>query len=155
MPIERLAQLLVQCARADAALPRRTPANDDSQHARYVDAMYKRLETLPDLRSESQAMRLAPQVASPLVPAAAVASNEDLEELVAIALTSAQDAEDVSRAANEASRKARRGMFVAVALAAIGVTIASTAAISARRYAGDNRQMAEIARQVQALGDWQ
>lgn len=156
MPIEHLAQLLLQCARADATLPRRSPANDDAQHARYVDDMFNRIEALPELRREAQPMVVEPPVSSPVLPATATASNEDLEELVAIALESAQDAEDISRDAQEASRKARRGMFVAIVLAAVGIAIASAATISARLYGGGgNQQMADVARQVQALGDLQ
>lgn len=155
MPIEQLAQLLVQYARADAALPRRTPANDDAEHAKYVDDMFNRIEALPELRRDAQAIRREPQVSSPVVPATAAPSNEDLEELVAIALESAQDAEDISREAQQASRKARRGMFVAIALAAVGIAIAGAATISTRLYGGDSHQMAEIARQVQTLGDLQ
>jgi hypothetical protein len=155
MPVEQLAQLLLHLARTDAALPRRTPANDDARHAQYVDDMFNRIEALPELRRDTQPIRLEPHVASRPVPAAAVASNEDLEELVAIALTSAQDAEDVSRDAKEASRRARRGMIVAVGLAVLGIVAAGAAAIGTRQSSVDNQQMAEIARQVQALGELQ
>jgi hypothetical protein len=155
MPIERLAQLLLQHAQADTALPRRPPANDDAQHATFVDDMFNRIEGLPELRRESEAMRREPYVSPPVLPAAEVASNEDLEELVSIALASAQDAEDVSREAAEASRKARRGMFVAVGVAALGIVIATAGTISARLFSADTSQMADIAKQVQALGDLQ
>jgi len=74
---------------------------------------------------------------------------------VAIALTSAQDAEDISREAHESSRKARRGMYAAIVLAVVGIAIASAATISARLYGDGNQQMADIARQVQTLGDLQ
>ncbi len=151
MPVEQLAQLLLHLAREDAALPRRTPANDDAQHAEYVDDMFNRIEALPELRRDSQPIRLEPYVSTDPVPAAAPASNEDLEELVAIALTSAQDAEDVSREARDASRKARRGMVLAVSLAVVGVVVAGAATMGARQSSTDNQQMAEIARQVQAL----
>jgi hypothetical protein len=155
MPIEQLAQLLLQCARADAALPRRTPANDDALHARYVDDMFHRIEPLPELRREAQALPLDPLGSAPIVPTTAGVSNQDLEKLVAIAIESAQDAEDISREAREASRKARRGMFVAIALAAVGIAVAGAATIGDRLYGGEKQQMADIARQVQALGDLQ
>jgi hypothetical protein len=155
MPVEQLAQLLLHLARTDAALPRRTPANDDAQHARHVDDMYNRIEALPELRRDTQPIRLEPHLSSRPVPAAAVASNEDLEELVAIALTSAQDAEDVSREAQEASRRARRGVIVAAGLALIGIVVAGAATIGTHQSSADNQQMAEIARQVQALGELQ
>ncbi len=151
MPVEQLAQLLLHLAREDAALPRRTPANDDAQHAQYVDDMFNRIEALPELRRDSQPIRLEPHVSTDPLPAAAAASNEDLEELVAIALTSAQDAGDISREAKEASRKARRGMVLAVSLAVVGVVVAGAATMGARQSSTDNQQMAEIARQVQAL----
>ncbi len=151
IPIERLAQLLLQCARDDAALPRRTPANDDALHAQYIDDMYNRLEALPELRRDIQTMPLDPDASLPVAPPAAAASNEDLEQLVAIALTSAQDAEDLSREANAASRRARRGMFVAVGLAAAGMAVAGAMIIGVRIDRADNQQMTAIATQVQAL----
>jgi hypothetical protein len=151
MPIERLAQLLLQQAQADTALPRRTPANDDALHASFVDDMFNRIEALPELQRESEAIRREPYLSPPVVRAAEVASNEDLEELVSIALASAQDAEDVSREAAEASRKARRGMFVAVGVAALGIVIATAGTISARLFSADTSQMADIAKEVRAL----
>ena len=156
MPIERLAELLLQCARVDAMLPRRTPANDDALHARYVDDMCNRIESLPDLRREARATPVAPRAAVPLVPGATIAADEDLEELVATALTCAQDAEDVAQEASEASRKARRGMFVAAALAAVGIAIAGASTV-ANRFAdhGDTQQIAAMANQVQTLSDLQ
>ncbi len=151
MPIEQLAQLLLECARQDAALPRRAPANDDDEHARYVDEMYNRLEALPELRRETSEILPRQQVSIGPGAAAEVASNEDLEELVAIALSSAQEAEDISREANVASRKATRGMFAAVGLAVIGIAIAGAATVGARYEVSGNQQMAEIGRQVQTL----
>lgn len=153
MPVEHLAQLLLQCARADAALPRRAAANDDELHQRSVDDMYNRIEALPELRREP---RMPLPLPLPPIPTVAVASNEDLEELVAMALASAQDAEDISQEANAASRRARRGMFLAVGVAALGIVIATAGTLGVRLlYRGDARQMAEISRQVRALGNLQ
>jgi hypothetical protein len=174
MPVEKLAQLLLQCARADTALPRREPANDDEAPTGFLDSipgrdespspsdmrsrddMRTRLADLESLRLEPRAMRLAQHVSLPVIPPVDVASNEDLEELVALALTSAHDAEDISREANAASRRAKRGTTVAVAVAVLGVMVATTGAVGARLfYHDDAQQMAAITKQVQTLGDLQ
>lgn len=155
LPIEQLAQLLLECARGNAVLPRRTPANDDVRHACSIDDMYDRIEALPELHREPPATYDDPHSSLPMLPAADVASNEELEELVASAVASAQDAEDIAREAHAASRRARRGMFLAVGLAAVGVVIAGAAVIGAQQYSVDTQQMAEIARQVRTLRDLQ
>jgi hypothetical protein len=155
IPIEQLAQLLLQCARTDVALPLRSPANDDPLHAVYIDEVYNHLEALPELRREPAAVRPALDPSWPAVPDRKPASNTDLEELVAVALTSAQDAADLARDAHDASLTARRGMYAAVGLAAIGLAIAAGASIGARLYHSGNSQTAEIPRQVQELGSLQ
>jgi hypothetical protein len=162
MAVELLAQLMLQCAQADRSLVRRAPANDDGLHAsiggdmtggdipgEFADDMYSRIQALPELRTETP-------VSLPRMPAADVASNQELEEMVASALASAQDAEDISRRANAAGRKARRGTLLAIGMAAVGIAIATAGTIGARLLAGgDNQQMAEFSRQVQALGELQ
>jgi hypothetical protein len=171
MPVELLAQFLLECAQADAALPRRPPANDDASPDGFSsdgfsvdgfapdgfhDDMRNRLEALEALRLEPRAIRVAREASPPVIPPAEAASNEDLEELVAVALASAQDAEDIAREANQASRSARRGMFIAAGVAALGIAIATAGTIGSRLlYSGDTRQMADIAKQVQTLGDLQ
>jgi hypothetical protein len=182
IPVERLAQLLLQHARTNAELVRRPPANDNASDAAFVvldgcneprdppdatfvddawhdtssDDMFSRIETLlSGLPHESRGTRVEPDVSWLMGPPAEVASNEDLEELVSIALASAQNAEDMSREATEASRTAGRGMFVAVGAAALGIVIVAVGTISTRLYSFDSGQMADIATQVQALGDLQ
>lgn len=146
MPVEQLAQVLLQCARADARLARRSPANDDPQHVRDINATCSNLEALPEFRRDPEAPRPAPDLSWPAVPASKAAINADLEALLAITLTSAQDAWHIARQAHEASRKARCGMFVAVGVAAIGFMVAAGAIVAALRCGdanpagGGNRQ---------------
>jgi hypothetical protein len=155
IPVEHLARLLLECARGDAALPRRSPANDELGQASGADDMFNRIEALPEQRRDVEAAEFEPVLSLPMVPAVGMASNEEMEELVASALTSAHDAEDVAREAHQAGRKTRRGMFVAVGLASIGIAIACAAAIGTGYRGAGNQQVAAIARQVRTLRDLQ
>jgi hypothetical protein len=150
MPVEQLAEMLLAYARADAALPRRAPANDDGTAAPLLDDMQTRIETLPRLRREN-AMRLRPEMPPALFPAAEVASNRDLEELVALALTSAHEAEDGARDAGMLSRRAHRGMTLAVALALVGMVVATAGAVGAWWHRTPDQQMAQMLSQMQKL----
>lgn len=138
--VERLAQSLLMHVREDAALALRSAANDDD--------MLSRIAALPTLRE-------VPNL--PPVPwqAAEKASPAELEALVALALESAQDAEDISRAASLASRRARHGAMLAIAFSLLGVVIAAAGTIGIRMYSGADHQMAKIAGQVQAIGTLQ
>ena len=140
MGVEELAQYLLRCAQEDAALPCRAAANDDD--------MSSRMAALEEL----QAVPYAPP---PRVPRTDVASNEDLEELVSLALMSAHDAEDVSLQANEAARRTRRGVVLATALGMLSIVIATAGVIGGRLYGAPDDNTAEIARQVQALSKLQ
>ena len=119
---------------------------DDPQHVRDINATCSNLEALPEFRRDPEAPRPAPDLSWPAVPASKAAINADLEALLAITLTSAQDAWHIARQAHEASRKARCGMFVAVGVAAIGVMVAAGAIVAALRCGdanpagGGNRQ---------------
>jgi hypothetical protein len=149
MQLERLAQFLAYYAQVDAALPLPAPANDDHPWPSFADDMFDRIGSIAGWHSEAQPIRLDP---APLAIAEAGRSQE-LEELVAIALTSVQDAQAVSRAARAASRLARRGALVAMGMAAVGIAIAGTAAFDARIYRAGNRAVAETASPAQNPGD--
>ncbi|HUB45276.1 MAG TPA: hypothetical protein VMB73_09860, partial [Acetobacteraceae bacterium] len=117
VPVEHLAQLLVQHARQDTRLAQRTAANDD--------AMHSRIQALPAMQREwAPTLQLPPRFGS-----ADSASMEALEELVSTALTSAQDAEALSQEAYDASRRARRGMMLGLALAGLGIAVALASAM--------------------------
>jgi hypothetical protein len=157
LTVTQVAQRLIQCARADTSLLRRSSANDDGLQLSVagdiqgvlVDDMCSRIQTLPEQRTETP-------VSLPRMAAVGAASNRELEELVAAALASAQDAEDISRRANEAGRRARRGTSLAIGIAVLGIAIATAGTIGARLLVSSNdRQMADYARQVRALGESQ
>jgi hypothetical protein len=155
MGVERLTRLLLECARADRALPRRPPANDNLPLGGFDDDMYNRLEAL---RGEPLS-DLSPQELSSDVLALAPHLPQhqgSLEELVAVALGAAQQADDLARDASEIGRRNRYGIALAVAVAVVGMVVTTAGTISARLgHRGDTVQTAEIARQAQALNDLQ
>src|SRR5262245_24236363 len=73
-----------------------------------------------------------------------------LEDLVSIAVSSAQQAEEVSAQAQAASRKARRGMLVVASFAALGVLV-GVAGFAASRSA--NMKLAEVRGDLAELQD--
>lgn len=135
IPIEHLAQQLLQRMREDSVLGQRAPANDDD--------MNSRLAMVP-------AMRPAAPLRLPTFPARDPASLEAMEELIAVALTSAHEAEDLSREAQDATRRARRGMLVAITLGFAGIAVAVGGTAYEHFFGADNR-MTAIAAQIQAL----
>jgi hypothetical protein len=151
MPMEHYARLLALYTQADPALPPPAPANDDHQWPSFADDMFDRIGSISGRHREAQPIRLDP----PPAPAAEAAYIHDLGELVAIALTSVQDAQEVSRAAKAASRIARRGALVAMGLAAVGIAIAGTAALDARVHRAANRSVAETTGPAQSPGNVQ
>jgi hypothetical protein len=75
-----------------------------------------------------------------------------LEELVRIAVNSAQRVEDVSTQACEASRKARRGMVAVACLGALGL-IVGVGGFAASR--GANVRLSEVRKELGALQEMQ
>src|SRR5262245_14668737 len=75
-----------------------------------------------------------------------------LEDLVSIAVTSAQQAEEVSAEAREASRKARRGMLVVAGFGALGILV-GVAGFAASRNA--NVHLADLRDELAELQDMQ
>lgn len=109
IPVERLARLLLQRAREDDFLLRRVPANDDGPP--------------PAAFPPADAVRHGGR------RAISATTAEALEELISVALLSAQEAQDLAR---EVSRRARRGVAVAVALGMAALAIALAGAIAPR-----------------------
>lgn len=144
LPVERLAQLLLQHARDDGSLPQRTAANDDDDTFGRDD-MFSRIASLPTMQRE-EPVRLPPRLG------ADAADMEVLEGLVSLALTSAQDAEELSREAHEASRRTRRGMVFAIALSMLGIAVAAGSGSIRWWSDGSDSQMAAMTGQVPALG---
>ena len=75
-----------------------------------------------------------------------------LEDLVGIAVRSAQQAEDMSVQAREASNKARRGMALVASLGALGLLV-GLAGFAASRSA--NVSLSEVRGEVSSLRDMQ
>ena len=150
LPVEHLAQLLLRHARDDAALAKRSVANDDDMLGRL-----EALATSPKVQSEPEPPQPVPPTHPPphLPPRlptgrAGTGSMAALEELVAIALTSAQDAEDLSRAA---SRRVRLGVAAAIAVGLAGVAIGAFGVIGAQPQAASPSQFTDIAGQIRSL----
>ena len=106
--------------------------------------------------------KTAPAVADPRVAesfaAMALLSDPALdvrqyfEDLVTIAVDAAQQAEDLAVQAQEASRKARRGMAVVASIGAVGLVV-GVAGFAASRSA--NIRLAEVRGEVGALHEMQ
>jgi hypothetical protein len=82
----------------------------------------------------------------------AVDIRQYLEDLVSIAVSSAQQAEDVSFQAQVASKRARRGMAVVASLGALGLVV-GIAGFAASR--SSNIALSEVREEVTALQDMQ
>ncbi len=98
--------------------------------------------------------KVDPQRVAEPFPAMALLSDpaldirQYLEDLVSIAVNSAQQAEDVSVQAHQAGRKARRGMAVVAGLGAVGVLV-GVAGFAASR--SSNIRLSELRDEVTAL----
>jgi hypothetical protein len=142
VPVEHLAQRLLQHARQDARLAQRTAANDDDMHSRIL--------ALPEMQHcWEPSLELPPRLGL-----ADVGTMEALEELVSNALASAQDAEVLSQEAFDASRRARRGVIAGVALAMLGIAVAVASAMGGRLL-GVQDKTADLTNQMQALSTLQ
>ncbi len=121
--------------------------------------MLAEAEAQPALISRSATPAVAPKgrVAESF-PAMALLSDpaldirQYLEDLVSIAITSAQQAEDVSSQAREASRKTRRGMALVASFGALGLAV-GVAGFAASR--SSNVRLSEIREEVGVLQDMQ
>jgi hypothetical protein len=123
-PIERIAHKLLDSARQDPALLGR-------RHAPFNDATVDRLLELP---IGSRALRPLE-----LLAAAPFEAERQLENLVSIAVTSAQQAEDACQEARVASRAARRGVAVMAGVGTLGVLV-GIAAIADQHLRGNANQ---------------
>ena len=135
--VEQLAQYLLEQAHANAELQRRAPANDD--------------EVL-DGSDPLQPNAVELQVSAELQAAAAPLISDDLEELISFAISSAQNAGDVSQHAIAASRRASRYMVVAAGLSVLGLIIGAIGAGAAFIDWGPDPALARVANEVRAIG---
>jgi hypothetical protein len=130
MPVERLARRLLAAAEASPAL-------------------IGRAKTAPAVANPRVAESFA---AMALLSDPALDVRQYLEDLVTIAVNSAQQAEDLAVQAREASRKARRGMAVVASIGAVGLVV-GVAGFAASRSA--NIRLAEMRGEVGALHEMQ
>ena len=130
MPVEQLARRLLAAAEA-------TPA------------LIGRAKTAPAVANPRVAESFA---AMALLSDPALDVRQYLEDLVTIAVNSAQQAEDLAVQAREASRKARRGMAVVASIGALGLVV-GVAGFAASRSA--NIRLAEVRGEVGALHEMQ
>jgi hypothetical protein len=130
MPLEQLARRLLVAAEA-------TPA------------LIGRAETAPAVANPRVA---EPFAAMALLSDPALDVRQYLEDLVTIAVNSAQQAGDLAEQAREASRKARRGMAVIASIGALGLVV-GVAGFAASRSA--NIRLAEVRGEVGTLHEMQ
>jgi len=101
---------------------------------------------------EPATARLAPFSTMALLSDPALDVRQYLEDLVSIAVNSAQQAEDVSAQARDASRKARRGMVAIASFGLLGL-IVGVAGFAASR--SSNVKLSEVRHEVSTLQDMQ
>lgn len=106
VPVEQLARLLLERARTDSGLPRRTPANNNEPPAGW---------SMPPM-----AQPCRPWFPDRLAEQPRFAGQERIEDLVSQAMAAAQEAEDIALATRAASRRANRGAAIAMALGVFG-----------------------------------
>lgn len=136
-PVERIAQCLLESARACPELIRRT---------------WDSVSVPAELELRLPKPELAPFPKMALLSDPALDIRQYLEDLVSIAVSSAQQAEDVSLRASEVSRKARRGMITLACCGALGVAVGLAGFATA--YAV-NGHLAQVREEVSALKDMQ
>ena len=130
LPVDRLARRLLAEAAASPALVSRTGAP----------------------------AKLTPKPPADRFPTMALLSDpaldiqQYLEDLVSIAVKSAQQAEDVSLQAQDASKRARRGMAVVAGLGAVGLLVGAAGFAASR---SSNIRLSELRDQVGTLQDMQ
>lgn len=106
----------------------------------------------PKARVAEKARIAEPFPALALLSDPAVDIRQYLEDLVSIAITSAQQAEDVSARAQEASRKARRSMAIVASFGALGLVIGAAGFAASR---SSNIRLSDVREQVGVLQDMQ
>ncbi len=130
LPVERLARQMLAAVEACPALVGRAKTAPAVANARVAESF----------------------AAMALLSDPALDVRQYLEDLVSIAVNSAQQAEDLAVQAREAGRKARRGIAVLASLGALGLVV-GVAGFAASRTA--NVRLAEVRGEVSALHEMQ
>jgi hypothetical protein len=127
LPVERLASLLLERARLDPSLPRRSPANSNEPPAGW-------LAPVP-------ALACRPRFPATLEDQPRFPGQEQIADLVAHALAAAEEAEEAARLTQLASRRAARGAAVAIVLGALGVVAGASAGVKALMHSESRPQL--------------
>ena len=125
--IGMLAQIILDAASEDASLVTRAHGGG---------------RDLPVYRHAIPASREEPHQSPALEPRAELAARQHLEDLVSIAVASAQQADDAVQRACEASTRAKRGIWVCACIGTLFVLVGIAAIADHRSYYGSNRQLA-------------
>ena len=126
VPADRLARILMNCAKQDPSLLGRSRA----------DAAGSLVET------NGQPLAL---------PDTSCSVSEYLENLVMIAVESARDAEATYREACETNRRSRRRELAAAAFCIVGALAGVTGVIASRLHAGTEARLAAVTATLQSL----
>jgi hypothetical protein len=141
-PASVVAQLMLQCTRDDPTLVKRSRGHTRTAQTPAV---------------QTQAM-LSPVTRPELRPSPMLLSNGDLatkqyfEDLVSIAVTSSERADDLLREANKASRKATYAAWAFASIAAVSVAAGAAGMIASHHGSATDNRLTEIAGEVKSLG---
>ena len=137
LPADALAQIMLQCASDDPTLVKRSrsPAKSVQVHTKLPPAAQHESGSPLTLLSNSDR-----------------ATKQYLEDLVSIAVASAERADDVLNQANATRRKANRAVWAFASVAAVGVVVGSVGIVSSRSGNATDGKLTEIASEVRSLG---
>jgi hypothetical protein len=137
LPADALAQLMLQCASDDPTLVKRSRSP-----AKSVQVQTK----LPSAAQDESRSPLT------LLSNSDRATKQYLEDLVSIAVASAERADDVLNQANATRRRANRAVWAFASVAAVGVVVGSVGLVSSRSGNATDGKLTEIASEVRSLG---
>jgi hypothetical protein len=137
LPADALAQIMLQCASDDPTLVKRSrgPAKSVQVQAKLPSPAQHDPGSPLTLRSNSDR-----------------ATKQYLEDLVSIAVASAERADDVLNQANATRRKANRAVWAFASVAAVGVVVGTAGIVSSRSGNATDGRLTEIASEVRSLG---
>jgi hypothetical protein len=139
-PPEALARMMLECARGDPTLVQRTRGRDRNPQTRSGELPAAQQEPLLSLASGSHAEP---------------ATEQHLEDLVSIAVSSAQEADHALQLAQAASRKANRRMWAFAGVGALGMMTGIAGIVDNHLNTAVDQKLTEISSEVQALDEQQ
>jgi hypothetical protein len=146
-PASVVARLMLQCTRDDPTLVKRSRG-----HTRPAQTL-----AMQTLAMQTQAL-LSPVTRPELRPSPMPLSNGDLatkqyfEDLVSIAVTSSERADDLLREVNKASQKATYAAWAFASIAAVSVAAGAVGVIASHHGNATDNRLTEIAGEVKSLG---